>query len=221
MWKIKGWVCFKGLQDVSCWSNLCCIINFPRVIFLILCSFLLLFFFLWRTINSPNIIFLILCSSPFLQHRRYILVIGHALAQFSSKWKLQTLSLSDQQFLCAVFIISFWGHLCHLATDSEVYKFYNLRFDVTSSTCKTQIFEDAPTKTKHIECKRRLFEIWIPAVVEISKKTKFGAPQHFPPNFCISQSIPSHFCHLACYASWMRRLLFLTTHMYCRFCLWW
>ena len=29
MWKIKGWVCFKGLQDVSCWSNLCCIINFP------------------------------------------------------------------------------------------------------------------------------------------------------------------------------------------------
>ena len=67
MWKIKGWVCFKGLQDVSCWSNLCCIINFPRVIFLILCSFLLLFFFLWRTINSPNIIFLILCSSPFLQ----------------------------------------------------------------------------------------------------------------------------------------------------------
>ena len=45
MWKIKGWVCFKGLQDVSCWSNLCCIINFPRVIFLILCSFLLLFSF--------------------------------------------------------------------------------------------------------------------------------------------------------------------------------
>ena len=179
------------------------------------------FFFLWRTINSPNIIFLILCSSPFLQHRRYILVIGHALAQFSSKWKLQTLSLSDPQFLCAVFAISFWGHLCHLATDSEVYKFYNLRCDVTSSTCKTQIFEDAPTKTKHIECKRRLFEIWIPAVVEISKKTKFGAPQHFPPNFCISQSIPSHFCHLACYASWRRRLLFLMTHMYCRFCLWW
>ena len=117
MWKIKRWVCFKGLQDVSCWSNLCCIINFPRVIFLILCSFLLLFFFLWRTINSPNIIFLILCSSPFLQHRRYILVIGHALAQFSSKWKLQYLLCRISNF-CARCLQSdtglFGGHLCHL-----------------------------------------------------------------------------------------------------------
>ena len=109
MWKIKGWVCFKGLQDVYCWSNLCCIINFLRVSFLILCSFLLLFFFLWRTINSPNIIFLILCSSPFLQHRRYILVIGHARLPNSVQNENCKLSLCRISNFCARCLQSVFG----------------------------------------------------------------------------------------------------------------
>ena len=109
MWKIKGWVCFKGLQDVYFWSNLCCIINFLRVIFLILCSFLLLFFFLWRTFNSPNIIFLILCSSPFLQHRRYILVIGHARLPNSVQNENCKLSLCRISNFCARCLQSVFG----------------------------------------------------------------------------------------------------------------
>ena len=109
MWKIKGWVCFKGLQDVYCWSNLCCIINFLRVIFLIMCSFLLLFFFLGRNINSPNIIFLILCSSPFLQHRRYILVIGHARLPNSVQNENCKLSLCRISNFCARCLQSVFG----------------------------------------------------------------------------------------------------------------
>ena len=95
-------------------------------------------------------------QQPFLQHRRYILVIGHALAQFSSKWKLQTLSFCRICNFCARCLQSESGLFLgpslpfKMATDFEVCKFYNLRCDVTSSTCKTQIFEDAPEKTKHI-----------------------------------------------------------------------
>ena len=107
MWKIE--VCFKGHQDVSCWSNLWCIIDFPRIIFLILCSVFFLFLSFYGALSIlPTSSFWFFAAAFFAAPSIHSCYRTRARpVQFKMK-TANSLFLSDQQFLCAVFTIREW-----------------------------------------------------------------------------------------------------------------
>ena len=160
MWKIKRWVCFKGLQDVSCWSNLCCIINFPASSFWFCAVFFFFFSFYGALSILPTSSFWFFAAALFCST-----VDTFLLSDMRSPNSVQNenckLSLCRISNFCARCLQSVFGAIFAIWLQTLRCKNFTIFVEMwpVLPPCKTQIFEDAPTKTKHIECKRRLFEI--------------------------------------------------------------